>query len=336
MRLPVLAATGVLFTVLGAVAAAAAPAPAPVYRIVDRIAGPDGGWDYLHVDTARNRLLVAHGTAVMAVDLATRAVTSGLAPGQRLHDALPVGGELLVTYGGTATAVFADAATGTALATIATGKGPDAAAVDPRSGLVLVMNHAGGDITLIDPRTHQAVGTVTVGGDLEAAAIVDGIAYVNVEDTAEIAVVDIAQRRLVTRWKLPGCEAPTGIVAVAGGRRLIAACDGSSVIVDRGTGQVVQTLATGAGADGIAYDPARNRAFVSAGRDGTLAVIDLAGRSARVVQTLPTQQGARTIAIDPRDGRLYLPAARYAPAVAGSRPAMLPGSFVVLVVAPAG
>jgi hypothetical protein len=70
---------------------------------------------------ANNRVLVARGTSVMAVDLATRAVTPGLAAGARLHDALPVNGELLVTNGGNATARFADAKTGTTLATVPTG-----------------------------------------------------------------------------------------------------------------------------------------------------------------------------------------------------------------------
>lgn len=308
-------------------------AAAPVYKIIDRIPGPDGGWDYVRVDPDNNRLLVARGTSVMAVDLATKVVTPGLAAGARLHDALPVNGELLVTNGGTATAVFADAKTGATIATVPTGKGPDAATYDPQSGLVLVMDHAGGQVTLIDPKAHQAVGTVDVGGDMEAAAVKNGRAYVNVEDKNEIAVIDIANRKVVTRWALPGCDAPTGIALIAGGKQLIAACDGSSVIVDIASGKVVQALPTGKGADGVAYDAKRNLAFVSAGRDGTLSVIDLGGKSAKIVQTLPTQASARTIAIDERTGRLYLPAATFGAVPAGAtRAAAVPGSFVVLVV----
>lgn len=305
----------------------------PAYRVLDRIPGPDGGWDYVRVDAANNRVLVARGTSVMAVDLATKAVTPGLAPGARLHDALPVNGELLVTNGGTATVVFADAKTGATLATVATGKGPDAATYDPESGLVLVMDHAGGQVTLVDPKTHAAVGTIDVGGDMEAAAVVGGRAYVNVEDKNQIAVIDIAKRVVVARWALPGCDGPTGIALIDGGKRLMSACDGSSVITDVARGKVVQAVPTGKGADGIAYDAKRNLAFVSAGHDGTLAVVDLAGKQARVVQTLATQASARTIAIDERDGRLYLPAATFGAAPAGGgRPPMVPGSFVLLVV----
>ena len=310
-----------------------AVAAAPAYRIIDRIPGPDGGWDYVRVDAPNNRVLVARGTSVMAVDLATRAVTAGLAPGLRIHDTLPVNGELLVTNGGNATAVFADAKTGATIATVATGKGPDAASVDPQSGLVLVMDHAGGQITLVDPKTHGVVATIDVGGDMEAAAIGNGRAYVNVEDKNQIAVIDIAKRAVLDRWALPGCDAPTGIALIDGGKRLISACDGSSVIVDIAAGTVVAVLPTGKGADGVAYDRKRNRAFVSAGRDGRLDIIDLGGAKPRIVQSLMTQVSARTIAIDDRSGRLYLPAATpgAAPAGGGRAPAV-PGSFVLLVI----
>ncbi|MEO6340325.1 MAG: hypothetical protein ABIO39_09830, partial [Caulobacteraceae bacterium] len=195
------------------IAAASVQAASPGYHIVDRIAGPDGGWDYVRVDAANNRVLVAHGGSVMAVDLATKAVTPGLAPGARLHDAMPVSGtEMLVTNGGSDTAVFADARTGATLATVKTGKGPDAAAFDAKSGLVLVMDHAGGDITLIDAKTRTAVGTIVVGGELEAAAV-DGAgkAFVNIEDKNQIAVIDLAARKVLARYDLTGCDGPTGL-----------------------------------------------------------------------------------------------------------------------------
>lgn len=240
-----------IFLLLGALISQSIAAT-PAYKVIDRIAGPDGGWDYVRVDSARNRVLVAHGTSVMAIDLTTKAVTSGLAPGARLHDVLPVNGELLVTQGGTDTAVFVDPETGATLATLPTGKGPDAATFDPHSGLVLVMDHAGGQVTLVDPKARTVVGTIDVGGDMEAAAVSEGRAYINVEDRNEIAVINIAGRKVIDRWALPGCDAPTGIALIADSKRVISACDGSSVIVDIATGKVVQTLPTGRGADGVA------------------------------------------------------------------------------------
>ena len=317
-----------------ALAAGAAQAAGSGYHVIDRIPGPDGGWDYVRVDAKNNRVLLTHGGSVMAADLATKQVTS-FAPGQRLHIALPVNGgaEVLVTDSGANTAAFYDAK-GKPLASVEVGKGPDDAAIEPRSGLVMVVDHAGGQITLVDARAHKAVGSIDVGGTLEEVATDgSGKAYVNAENKNEIAVVDVPGRKVLAHWPLAGCDGPTGLAYDAGDRLLIAACDGATAIVDAKTGAVVQTLATGKGADGIAWDPKQKLAFVPAGRAGTLSVISLAGGKASVVDTVPTQISARTIAIDERTGRLYLPAAKYGPPPAGGgRPQVQPGSFEVLVV----
>lgn len=316
-------------------AATGACAAGSGYHVLDKVSGPDGGWDYVRVDPAGNRVLVAHGGSVVVMDLATKAVTPSVAPGLMLHDPLPVNGatEVLVTNGGTAEAVFYNAKTWAEVARVKTGIGPDAAAIDPRSGLVLVMDHRGGDITLVDPKAHKAVGSIMIGGDLEAAAA-DGAgrAYVNVENKNEIAVVDIARREVITRYPLAGCDGPTGLAYDAANKQLIAACDGSTVVLDAASGKIVATLATGRGADGVAYDPKQKLAFVPSGREGTLAVVSISKGKASIVDTVKTQVGARTIGLDPRDGRLYLPAADYGPRPATGRAPMLPGSFKILVV----
>ena len=309
-------------------------APGVGYKVVDRISGPDGGWDYIRVDEANNRVLATHGTSVMTVDLATKAVGS-MAPGVILHDAMPVNGgaEVMVTNGGTNTAVFVNAKTRAVVATVPTGKGPDGAAFDPKSGLALVMDHAGGQITLIDPKSHTVAGTIDIGGTLEGA-VTDGTGkgFVNVENKNEIVAFDIPGRKVLGRWPLAGCDGPTGLAYNAADKQLIAACDGSTVFVDAKTGAVTQTLATGKGADAIAFDAKQKLVFVP-GREGTLAVIAVAKGKGTIIDTVQTQASARTIALDTRTGRLYLPAAKFdAATTPGRRPPMTPGTFQILVV----
>jgi DNA-binding beta-propeller fold protein YncE len=330
MKVWILAAAGL------ALIAGAAQGAGPGYHVIDRISGPDGGWDYVRVDVANNRVLAAHGGSVVAVNLATKAVTADLARGAILHDPLPVNGaaEVMVTNGGTAEVVFYNAKTWAEVARVKTGVGPDAAAFDTHSGLVLVMDHRGGDITLIDPKAHKAVGSIAVGGDLEAA-VVDGSgkAWVNVENKNEIVAIDVASRKAFAHYPLAGCDGPTGLAYDAPDKQLIAACDGATVILDATTGKVVATLATGKGADGVAFDPGQKLAFVPAGQDGTLSVVSIGKGKASIVDTVKTQLSARTIGLDPRSGRLYLPAAEYGPRPAGGgRASMVPGSFKILVV----
>lgn len=317
-------------------AASVAHAAGSGYHVIDRIPGPDGGWDYASYDAARDRVLVARTEAVSAVDLKTRVVNPAFAAAARGHAAFALNGgtEVLITNGTPNTAVFVNADTGATLATVATGDGPDDAIVDPKSGLLLVMAHRAGAVTLIDPKTHMAVGTIAVGGVLEAVAVDGkGRAFVNVEDKNQIAVIDIAGRKVLARYALTGCEGPTGIAYAAADRLLISACDGVVEIVQADTGKVIRKIRIGDGADGVAYDARRKLAFVPAGRDGTLAIIAVAHGDAALVDTVPTQKGARTLALDPASGRVFLPTATYVAASApGGRPTVAPGTFQLLVV----
>ncbi len=67
-------------------------------QVVDRVNGPDGGWDYASYDPARGRVYVTHGTVVLALDLASGKLNDNFAPGARLHEVVVVPGKnLLVT-----------------------------------------------------------------------------------------------------------------------------------------------------------------------------------------------------------------------------------------------
>ena len=327
--------TGLAGLTAMALLAGAAHAAGGGYHVVDRIAGPDGGWDYPFVDTVNNRVLLTRGAYVMSVDLATKAVNPTFATAQGSHAAIPVNGgaQVLITNGQTNTATIVDGKTGALLATIPTGKGPDAAVLDPASGLVLVMDHAGGDITLVDPKAMKAVGTIPVGGTLEFGAV-DGAgkAFVNVEDKGELVVIDIAGRKVTARYKLAGCEGPTGLAYAPADKMLISTCDGVADITAAATGKLVASIKIGDGADGVAFDPKQKLAFAAGGASGTMTVISIAGGKALLVETVPTQITARTITVDDRTGRVYLPAAMRVPPVPPSkRPTNAPGSFQLLV-----
>ncbi len=145
-------------------------------------------------------------------------------------------------------------------------------------------------------------------------------------------MLDLARRTVVTRYPLAGCDGPTGLAYDAADKQLIAACDGATLVLEAASGKIVATLATGKGADGVAFDPKQRLAFVPSGSTGTLSIVSIGKGKASIVDTVKTQVSARTIAIDPRDGRVYLPAADFGPRPATGRPLLIPGSFKILVV----
>lgn len=310
----------------------------PTYHVVTAIAVPDGRWDLLNVDPASERLYLAQSDGVLAIDLATSQVAAKLVPSNRGHDALPIPGttRVLSTSGGDNTVTLFEGKTGAVIATLPVGTKPDAAAWDPATKLAWVMTPGSGDISVIDPVAAKVVATVTVGGSLElGAADGHGRLYVNVEDKNEIAVIDTRARKVISRFPLTGCDGPTGIAWAADAGRIVSACANGVAIVSAPDGKLVASLKIGQGADGAAYDARRHVALIPSGGDGTLSVIRLAG-TPEVIATVPTAKGARTIGLNSATGRVYLPAADYLPVTGSGRPPLKPGSFRVLVLAPAG
>jgi DNA-binding beta-propeller fold protein YncE len=162
-----------------------------------------------------------------------------------------------------------------------------------------------------------------------------GHLFVNVEDKNEIAELSLSTRKVLRRIALPGCDGPTGLAYAEDGVLISACGNGVAKLVRASDGKVLGEIAIGPRPDGAFVDPGRRRAYIPSGGDGTLAILDTSGPLPRKVATVQTQRGARTGAVDPESGRVYLPAARYeAPAAAGQRPKMVPGSVEILVVQP--
>lgn len=312
-------------------AIAATPAPVGELVVAGEIHGDDGRFDYATVDTATHRLYVARGDGVMSIDLATGEVTPNLVSGNIVHGvvALP-GGRLLSTNGGSNTATLSDSRGKPIVTDIPTGKKPDAAVFDPKTGLVFVMDGNEGDVTLVDPETGKSPGRIAVGGTLEfAVADRTGHVYVNVEDKAEIAVIDTVARKVMTRFPLPGCTDPTGLSLDPDKQILFSVCQNQkAVAIDARNGAVLATLDIGLGPDAAIFDAHRQTFFVPCGRDGTLVAISYLGGKLAVTHIITTAHGARTGALDPETGRLYLPTADSSPS--DRKP--MAGTFRVLVV----
>jgi YVTN family beta-propeller protein len=305
--------------------------------VTGSIAGPDGGWDLVSVDTATHRLLIGRSTSATIVELASPPRVRSIGQVVRGHAAIALpNGRVLVTSGTEGKARIFDAATGADLADAIVGENPDAAIWDPALSSALVMNARSGTVSVVDPASGAVIRTIALAPGLELPALDEhGLLYINNEDANLIHVVDPSTGAVRSPIALTGCEGPTGLGYDPHTHILIAACaNGKAAVVDPATGRVIQLLDIGRGPDTVMIDSARGLAFIPCGRDGELDVIVLTrGRPLAVTERVPTEIGARTGAVDPATGLVYLPTARFGPPpAAGGRPPALPGSFHILVV----
>ncbi|MFM2325466.1 MAG: hypothetical protein RL244_2345 [Pseudomonadota bacterium] len=308
------------------------------YAVIDRIAGPDGGWDYTSIDAAARRLYLGRDPGVMTMDLESRKITALAVPGEGVHGAAPVGdtGLVVSSNGDKNTVTVFEGQTSKVLGTVKVGKMPDAVVYDPATRLVAVINHRGGTVSLIDASKAKLVRSIEVGGELEfAAPSGEGKLFVNVASKHEVAVLDLVAGTVLRRMVMKGCEDPSGLAYDAADGWIASVCgNGVTKILNAESGAEIASLRTGLGSDGLVFDPVHKRLFVPAGEDGTLSVISLGdGATPRLLQTLKTAPSARLGALDGKTGLLYLPSAKLGPPKPSEHwPTVVPGSFALLVV----
>ena len=98
---------------------------------------------------------------------------------------------------------------------------------------------------------------------------------------------------------MPGVEAASGIAVDSQAQRLyvVAQKSGDLTVLDARNGQVLQHVATGAGALNVAFDPVHRLAYVANRIAGTITVVDENG----VIQAqVNTGSNPNHIALDPQ------------------------------------
>jgi YVTN family beta-propeller protein len=240
--------------------------------------------------------------------------------------------------GGNAVVVF-DRATLATVATIPTGgQNPDGIVFEPATQTVWAFDGRSKDAAVIDAATRKVVANIPLPGKPEFPAVDGkGIVFDNIEDKSEIVRLDASSKTLTATWPLTGCEEPSGLAFDVAGARLFAVCDKHMAVVDSNTGKALATPAIGDGPDAAGWDAAHKLAFASCG-EGVLSVVNTSTPAYSTIETLPTQRGARTMAYDSAADRVYLVTAEFGPRPDPTpdnphpRPAILPGSFTVIVV----
>jgi DNA-binding beta-propeller fold protein YncE len=332
---------GVSLLVLVAAGAAAAAAPEG-YHLDKTFPVPgEGMWDYLTVDAAARRVYVSHSNQVDVLD-ADSGEVKGTIPDTKGVHGIAVASDLgrgFVSNGRSDTVAIIDLKTLKRIGDdVPTAKGPDAILYDPSTKSVFAFCGRGNSATVIDATEGKVRGTIDLGGAPEFG-VADGAGnvFVNLEDKDMLLKIDAKKMTVLERWPLAPGKTPTGLAMDAKGGRLFVGCRSKvGIVVSAETGKVIADVPIGDGVDAAAFDPETGMAFFSCG-DGTVTAIheDKDGKYT-VAETIKTKPRSKTMALDLKTHDLFLPAADFKAPAAGAannprqRPAMVPGSFVVL------
>jgi DNA-binding beta-propeller fold protein YncE len=304
--------------------------------------GGEGGWDYLTLDSASRRLYISRATHVIVIDPDSGKSVGDIADTPGVHGIAlaPDLGRGFVSNGREGTVTMFELDTLKPLGKIKVGDSPDAILYDPATKRVFAFNGHSHDLSAIDAAKGTVLGTIKLDGKPEFGVSDEkGGVFVNIEDKNELVALDPNKLEVKARWPLAGCEEPSGLAIDRKNRRLFSGCGNKVMaIVDADSGKVVSTQPICDGVDATAFDPETGLAFASCG-DGNLTVIRQESPDKySVPETVATQKGARTLALDSKTHQVFVVTANFGSRPAPTadqpspRPAILPDSFVVLVV----
>lgn len=179
--------------------------------------------------------------------------------------------------------------------------------VDEAKNMVYV-SVVGGKVWVIDGKTNtlahviEEVGKTTVGLALDPST---NRLFAANGGSADIAVIDLATRKITTRFPVPG-DSATMLAFDAKQKRLFVTNQntGDVTVLDAATGKVVKAVKTGEGALGIGINPKTNLVYVANRQAGTITVIDAA--TLEVVADLTAGSRPNTVAIDAKNNRVYV------------------------------
>jgi len=288
---------------------------APGYRLESAVVlkGASPGWDYVTVDPGRSYLFLGRrAEGVTVFDAAAGRVVATIENSKDANIAalVPEADRGYTANEDGTTTVF-QLSTLKTLARTKLGKAADSAFYEPVTGQLAFTLGDTKELVFVTARTGAIAGRLPMDAEeLEgAAADGKGFLYVNERDRNLVAKVDVAARKVVARWPVAGCTAPTGMAIDRAAMRLFVGCKGPHpvlAVMNARSGKVVAALEIGRGNDGVVYDPASKRVFTSNGLDGNIVIYDQKGPDAySLAGAVTTRPIARTMALDPRTRKIY-------------------------------
>lgn len=296
-----------------------------------------GGYDYLTVDTASDKLYVSHGNQVNVLNKVTGDSIGVIASDKDVHGIALVhaAGKGYITNGGNNRIIVFDLKTNRILGTVPAGKFADGIFYDDYSKKVISCNGMSKNMTVVDPETDKVTATIQLTGWPEAATG-DGAGkiYVNNAEKSEVDVIDANTFKIIHTWPISPGKGPSGLAIDRTGMRLFIGCENKLLVVmDATNGKIINSLPIGAECDAVGFDHTSGVVFSSNG-EGTLTVIqESSPQKFTVLKNLKTQKGARTLAVDQITHAVYLPAGEFEkPDGKSFRPSIKAGTFKILVV----
>ena len=273
--------------------------------------GTQGGFDFIRLDAAANRLLLGHegNKSFDVFDLNERRLLKVI-PTSTSQDAAvdTKRGRYYVSGNDPGRMVIVDSAKLEIIGEVPTPANTDLIAFNPTTGLVYECNDTAGEVWVIDPDAKKIVTSIKVDGSGVEDLVFDPEykhLYQAVKGKNTIAMIDAASNKVLEAWPCAPDKGAHGIAIVPESNGLLVACASKLVLFDCSTGKITATAPTGARVDEMAYDPGLHIAYC-ASRQGNICVVAVNAGKLTLLGDVPDAAGTGDIAVEPKTHTVWI------------------------------
>jgi len=276
------------------------------------VTGTQGKFDFIKVDSTKNRLLACHTAngSLDVIDVTTskliKSIPTGAAQGVAVDDK---GGRYFVSVSKPPKMVIIDSTKLEVIGEVPLTDPADVMAYNSDLDRAFVCNDEKPELWVIDPAAKTIVATLNMPGQgMEDLGFDDKGAYVYqcLKDSNELAQIDAKGQKVITNWPTAPAEKPHGMAIVPGSNSaLVVGGNGKLVLMDLSSGKVLASCDVSQKVDEIAYDPGVQRVYCASGL-GTISVVGLDQNKLTTLDPLPSSPGAHSIAVDPKTHTVWI------------------------------
>jgi len=282
--------------------------------------GISGDLDHMAIDAAGQRLFLAaedNGT-LRVIDLKSGKLLHTVKGFHTPHSILylPEVNELYIADGSKAIQVL-DSRTFQVKRTVATTPGSDSIAVDRDAHLLYAVS-GGKDVSMktsvisvINTQSAKLEKEIAIdAAHVEAMALGKGgpELFVNVTDKNYLAVIDRKKGTIVAQWHIAEARQNAPIAFDEAKHRLFVVCrdPGMLVVLNSQDGHTIASFPTGAKADEVVFDAARDRIYVLAGEGKIYPYQQENANHYKPLNPVPSASGAKTGLLSPDGQKLFV------------------------------
>lgn len=270
-----------------------------------------GGFDFLKIDVARNRLLASHtGNNTLDVfDLADgkliKQVPTGKAQDVAVDDEA---GTYLVGVSKEKKVVVIDANKLEPIREFKLDGPSDAVVFHPKSHQLYVDHDDGKDVWVFDARTDKLVATIPIA-EAPEVMVYDPASdriFQNIKSDSTVLSIDPTAHKVTATWSTAPAKGPHGLAFnPATGHLFCAGSNGKLAVVDVKTGKSAGSADIAKGVDQIAFDEATQRVYSACG-SGKICVTQDSPSGVTALGEVDSPAGARTLVFDSKGGALWV------------------------------